>query len=1132
MDDHRSRKRRRHDRQEEPTPRYAAERRKPAQPADIGCDTPARRGGRDGAETRVNSHTDVLPENGYVYNWLAEVATEQRAQTQSPANGGPLFLPQTRGFRHPSPERYDETVPDEGRLREKRRDSTDSSLIQPAYEREEVPLREKTIGQVTSEDRTRHISKKAKKHKQLEASSTTDDSQSESDKPRRKETFEKRSRHKTKEDRYESKKARKHVIEDDKPAKKKVIKVKRGDAAKASRKAGEDLINGFRSRNVAQDRLTMRPGTGIFKNGRASSPSRNRGLHDLAFSEMQFLKQSRRQPVDSEKEVIISKSGQKTKRERERARNEISNYFIPVRQPLQEANINHGREAATLPSDAGKTEDTSVVRGHYSNPPVSPEKHQTNEKELYVGFSTRRSSPQKFSLTRPKLDQIFVPRNTTASNKSTSYCTWSESVRSPRANDKEMMADASRNKRGMSPTSRQRIPVRADTYKEVGIQAELDWEVDSPYNPALRRTRRDDNDTQLVVSKQLNPANTSSARDVNDQSHTECQDEDRIHQFQADRAVLHDCEPHRSSGRPDKGKSGKRLQPLHTESLRTGTPVGPNQDTDHAEQTRMEQCIQTGMGAIAQAQNGSVPPRQTNPNLDVHDIMSRAVLAQRAYINRRSTPKVAVEEARGTSDVRVLPTDVPSARGSAAPKKDNESLEIGLTNLQGENEASHLLSELVGDRRNEETSQPGQDQFHGSVPESNLPVYRQTQSEYIDAAGYQPNEPDGNRDYITGEHDSHQIENIATPRHFEVPKLIIPTRGFSTGAVHIPPVQSRTISPLETVEPIYARQLQNQAFDVQEEKHGLYNREEQGQGAVYLYEGGQWEREALNADAPQEYNPIEIEDGQVNYGDIYEGQQDELDLIHESMYYGEEQPIDAEAQMHHTTAPADNMLFYTPASGPSAGYQWMPRQRSYFSAAADRPDLGSWERVQTAVLSWRLSAHPITLLWFLGFRISSLLVYLFGLLFTSNFVLIFIITILLLAADFYYLKNIAGRRLVGLRWWNEVDVSTGDSQWVFESADPATKVVNATDSRFFWLAMYAQPCLWVALAVLAVVRFEFIWLTLVVIALVLTITNTLAFSRCDKFSHASNLAGSALYSGGLARNLAGGVVNRFFGGRS
>lgn len=94
-------------------------------------------------------------------------------------------------------------------------------------------------------------------------------------------------------------------------------------------------------------------------------------------------------------------------------------------------------------------------------------------------------------------------------------------------------------------------------------------------------------------------------------------------------------------------------------------------------------------------------------------------------------------------------------------------------------------------------------------------------------------------------------------------------------------------------------------------------------------------------------------------------------------------------------------------------------------------------------------------------------------------VLIFIITILLLAVDFYYLKNIAGRRLVGLRWWNEVNPQTGDSHWVFESSDPSTKTINATDSRFFWLALYAHPLLWVGLAIVAIFRFEFIWLTLV-----------------------------------------------------
>lgn len=49
------------------------------------------------------------------------------------------------------------------------------------------------------------------------------------------------------------------------------------------------------------------------------------------------------------------------------------------------------------------------------------------------------------------------------------------------------------------------------------------------------------------------------------------------------------------------------------------------------------------------------------------------------------------------------------------------------------------------------------------------------------------------------------------------------------------------------------------------------------------------------------------------------------------------------------------------------------------------------------------------------------------------------------------------------------------------------------------------------------------------IALVLTITNTIAFSRCDKFSQASNIASRALNSGGLARTVATGMLSRFFG---
>ena len=243
------------------------------------------------------------------------------------------------------------------------------------------------------------------------------------------------------------------------------------------------------------------------------------------------------------------------------------------------------------------------------------------------------------------------------------------------------------------------------------------------------------------------------------------------------------------------------------------------------------------------------------------------------------------------------------------------------------------------------------------------------------------------------------------------------------------------------------------------------------------------------------------------------------------------------------------------------------------------------DNAEPGSLNWRLSAHPITLLTYLGFRIGmptsrkhlpdrpkliytpgSLLMYLFGVLFIKNFVLVFIFTLLLLSLDFYYLKNIAGRRLVGLRWWNEVNTTTGDSHWVFESRETSAPSAsggmgggaeqNKTDKRFFWMAIYVVPALWVGLAdsggykiaegymvgycwyasslPLPACRFaierEDNWLTRTskVIALILTITNATAFSRCDKFGQASSFAGSAFSGGNFARGLAGNMVGRLF----
>lgn len=58
--------------------------------------------------------------------------------------------------------------------------------------------------------------------------------------------------------------------------------------------------------------------------------------------------------------------------------------------------------------------------------------------------------------------------------------------------------------------------------------------------------------------------------------------------------------------------------------------------------------------------------------------------------------------------------------------------------------------------------------------------------------------------------------------------------------------------------------------------------------------------------------------------------------------------------------------------------------------------------------------------------------------FSDSFITSFVFVILLLSADFWTVKNITGRLLVGLRWWNYVD-DAGASHWVFESRKVISK---------------------------------------------------------------------------------------------
>lgn len=78
------------------------------------------------------------------------------------------------------------------------------------------------------------------------------------------------------------------------------------------------------------------------------------------------------------------------------------------------------------------------------------------------------------------------------------------------------------------------------------------------------------------------------------------------------------------------------------------------------------------------------------------------------------------------------------------------------------------------------------------------------------------------------------------------------------------------------------------------------------------------------------------------------------------------------------------------------------------------------------------------------FKVAAIFVYLFGSLFTQDFLHLFVIIVFLVSLDFWLVKNITGRLLVGLRWWNYID-NDGQSYWIFENR--FSKTENIADQQ-------------------------------------------------------------------------------------
>jgi hypothetical protein len=141
------------------------------------------------------------------------------------------------------------------------------------------------------------------------------------------------------------------------------------------------------------------------------------------------------------------------------------------------------------------------------------------------------------------------------------------------------------------------------------------------------------------------------------------------------------------------------------------------------------------------------------------------------------------------------------------------------------------------------------------------------------------------------------------------------------------------------------------------------------------------------------------------------------------------------------------------------------------------------------------SKHPAAAFFHILFKILALLIYMFGSWFTSNFIFNFVICILLLAFDFWTVKNVTGRLLVGLRWWSYVR-EDGSNEWIFETLEDMAEI-SAFDSRLFWGALYASPVMWGLMLVIGVLRLKFEYLPVVLAALSMNTANIVGYYKCS-----------------------------------
>ncbi|XP_005391240.1 PREDICTED: Golgi apparatus membrane protein TVP23 homolog A isoform X3 [Chinchilla lanigera] len=150
--------------------------------------------------------------------------------------------------------------------------------------------------------------------------------------------------------------------------------------------------------------------------------------------------------------------------------------------------------------------------------------------------------------------------------------------------------------------------------------------------------------------------------------------------------------------------------------------------------------------------------------------------------------------------------------------------------------------------------------------------------------------------------------------------------------------------------------------------------------------------------------------------------------------------------------------------------------------------------------------HPLATFFHLFFRVSAIVTYVCCDWFSKSFAGCFVTVLLLLSFDFWSVKNVTGRLMVGLRWWNQID-EDGKSHWVFEARKVSPSHIAATEAeaRIFWLGLIICPMIWIVFFFSTLFSLKLKWLALVIAGISLQAANLYGYILC-KMGGESNIS--------------------------